>query len=505
MRDLESRDDLRPGVNAALLALVLGFATSLRLYRLGALSIWLDEAYTYTRAALPAARTVAASIEKGHVPTYFLFMHYWIRLGDDEAMLRLPSAIFGVLTVGAAVVLGRIVGGARVGLATGLLVALSPLQVRYSQEARMYTMFTFAATTAMCGVIWLLSHPEQAGLALWSRATWAPASTGAPSRAARMSAWIAYALGAAATLYLHNTGVFLIATCGACWLLLFAIARGKRLPVLGNVVLANLAVLACWSFWIAHLLAQTNKVMHRFWPDFPTPRAIQLNLRMMYLYNNEQYIFIEVLLVGLVLLGGFALRQRARVAVGLTLLAVLPPILILLVSLRTPMFMPRIMLWAPIPFFALAAAGIFALPSGALASRALPYLLLCGALVGAGFTLERYYFGYTSKPPWRQVAKLLSDESHRGTFAFGARSQDCTVLNYYYERHTEPLGELRITTIAPYQLRRAVRGASTVWLVDQKRGRRAGKHRAELDKLGILSWSKRFGGVLVMKYDLTHR
>jgi len=488
-------DPSAPELTGALTALVLGLAALVRLHTLGFRSFWLDEAYSFQRAALPLAQTIDVSIVKNHVPTYFAFMHYFIALGDDEAMMRLPSAIFGVLTVLAATVLGRIAGGVRVGLVTGLLVALSPLQVRYAQEARMYTLFTFTATVALCGMLWLLRDPSAAALPLWRRASYR--KNAQPEGRAHVAAYAAYVLGATGSLYLHNTAVFLVATCGVVALVLLAVGRGGRWKLFGNFVLANLAVLAMWSFWVTKLLGQTKKILHNFWPHFPTAREIRLNLRMMYLYDYERYVALEVLIAGLALLGLYALRKQTRLSVGLLLFAALPPALVLLVSLRTPMFMPRIMLWAPIPFFVLVACGMFT-----LSSRWLPLAFCAAIALGGGATLRDYYVGYTMKPPWREIASMLRDNYVPGTRVLAARSQDATSLDYYIQRKTRPIGPLAVRTISPHRLRRELRGIARVFIVDQKGGRRSTKHRAELNRMGELVYRHLFANVLVSEFRL---
>jgi mannosyltransferase len=495
MQDADRSKQTARRLGALLCFALLCLAAAIRLFQLGERSAWLDEAYTYTRAALPAAQTIRASIGKGHLPTYFLFMHYFIAaFGDDETMLRLPSAIFGMVTVGLTVVLGRIVGGLRVGLVTGLLVAMSPLQVRYAQEARMYTMFTSSAAIALSGVLWLLVHKEHAGVALWHKSAWTrPASGGIRPGLA----WLAYAAGATGVLYLHNTGVFLIATCSCAVLVLIAVTRGRRFIVLGNWVAANLVVLFFWSFWLANLMHQTKKVMTHFWPPFPTPRAIWFNLKDMYLYDAWRQPYLSALLAVLFMLGIFALRRRASLALGLLILAFLPPVLVLLVSLRTPMFMPRIMLWAPIPFFALCAAGLYAVPW-----RPLPHVLVLALLGGGAISLKDYYYGYTSKPPWREVAMLIESRTDDRTRVLGARTQDATVLNYYANRRTHPIGKLKTLVLPPNKLRRALQGVDTVWVVDQKRGRKAGKLRVELLHMGTVVRDERHDGLAVLEFKL---
>jgi hypothetical protein len=484
-----------------LLALVIALAAAVRLHRLDAHSLWLDEAYTYMRAAMEPADGIEASIKKGHVPTYFLFMHHWLAFGDDERWLRMPSVIFGVLTVLAAYVLGRVLGGNRVGLGTALLVALSPLQVRYAQEARMYTMLTFAATLAITGVIWLLKHPQEAGVPLWRRTAW---TDGPPGRARRWS-WLAFVAGAIAVLYLHNTGVFFLVTCSLCSLVLIATARGRRWAVIGNWTLANLAVLAAWSFWIRTLLVQTERVAKEFWPDFPTLRTIQLTFRQLYLYVYQYTPWINVLLATLFVLGLIALRKQARLAVGLSLLAFAPPALVLLVSLLKPMFITRIMLWAPIPCFALMAAGMFAVPF-----RPLPYVL-AGALLYAGRVgLDDYYHGYSGKPPWRKIALILHEQYDKKTRIFTSGSQERTSLQYYWKRRSDPIPAVPTSVMYGRNAKRILklaRGFDTVIILDYKKGKRYSTKVAmrELDTRATLTMKKRLGGVMLFRYDMTKK
>ena len=83
--------------------------------------------------------------------------------GTARARLRLPSAVFGVLTIPLVYALGRTIRDHRLGIVAALLFAISPFQVWYSQEARGYSLLTLGATSAMLGVAFLLRHPERVG------------------------------------------------------------------------------------------------------------------------------------------------------------------------------------------------------------------------------------------------------------------------------------------------------------------------------------------------------
>jgi uncharacterized membrane protein len=64
-------------------------------------------------------------------------LHFWrLGSGDSEFGLRLLSTVIGVLTVVAAFLLGRVVGGSRAGLLAALQVGISRFDIWWSQEIR---------------------------------------------------------------------------------------------------------------------------------------------------------------------------------------------------------------------------------------------------------------------------------------------------------------------------------------------------------------------------------
>src|SRR5438270_126482 len=88
-----------------------------------------------------------------HPPLYPLVLAGWLRLlGRSEFVARLPSAFAGIasVAVGAALARGLAPAGNqpaanRAAVIAGLLVALNPFQIWYSEEARMYAQVSFFA------------------------------------------------------------------------------------------------------------------------------------------------------------------------------------------------------------------------------------------------------------------------------------------------------------------------------------------------------------------------
>ncbi|HEX2015878.1 MAG TPA: glycosyltransferase family 39 protein [Solirubrobacteraceae bacterium] len=130
---------------------ILGLAALLRLPTLGSQSLWFDEAFipTHVLHAGLGATLSAVSHTENTPPLFYLLEWASTRvLGTDEVALRLLSAIAGLATVAVSVWVGRELHSRRAGLILGLLVAVNPLFVWYSQEARAYALFGLTAAVS---------------------------------------------------------------------------------------------------------------------------------------------------------------------------------------------------------------------------------------------------------------------------------------------------------------------------------------------------------------------
>ncbi|MBI2942174.1 MAG: glycosyltransferase family 39 protein [Chloroflexi bacterium] len=134
---------------ALLTAFILALAFALRVYRLDAERLWWDEGisiYLATRgvAELTLAKDFAIDL---HPPVYHLALAGWRAVaGSTVFAVRLFSVIAGVATVAVIYRLGRQLGGPGVGAVASLLLALAPIHVYYSQEARMYSLVPLLGT-----------------------------------------------------------------------------------------------------------------------------------------------------------------------------------------------------------------------------------------------------------------------------------------------------------------------------------------------------------------------
>jgi uncharacterized membrane protein len=138
-------------------ALILLLAALLRFYNLSGQSLWADEGNSVAlaqRGFVEIARRTAFDI---HPPFYYWLLKCWtFFFGSSEIGLRSLSAVLGVGLVYIIGVLGTRWFSPRVGLMAAFMAAFSPLQVYYSQEARMYMLLALLSslTVLAASLIW---------------------------------------------------------------------------------------------------------------------------------------------------------------------------------------------------------------------------------------------------------------------------------------------------------------------------------------------------------------
>jgi 4-amino-4-deoxy-L-arabinose transferase-like glycosyltransferase len=141
-----------------------------RLPTLGQQSYWLDEGYTVRLLRMSFSGMLHAIPKtESTPPLYYAAAWVWTRIfGDMEFGLRSLSALAGIATVPVAWAIARRVGGSRAAAIAGLLVAVSPLLVWFSQEARSYALATLLATVSVLCVAEWIQDRRGAWLAGWA-------------------------------------------------------------------------------------------------------------------------------------------------------------------------------------------------------------------------------------------------------------------------------------------------------------------------------------------------
>lgn len=120
-------------------AALVAVAFLLRLYTIGHDELWFDEAIS--AFAVTFADWPREILRSNTPPLYYLLLWVWTAVaGLSETALRSLSALSGTLFVGVLLLFGRRIVGPRAALWSGLVAALAPIQIYYSQEAPSYAL-----------------------------------------------------------------------------------------------------------------------------------------------------------------------------------------------------------------------------------------------------------------------------------------------------------------------------------------------------------------------------
>ena len=236
-----NRSGLHGPVASAVLACgILLLAAGLRIYNVAGLDLWIDEANSVIIARQAPGDLLARLKLDSSPPLYYFILHAWMNVfGESEPALRALSIVGGVALVGCVFLIGRRLFGTEAGACAALLLALSPIQVFYSRQTRMYTLLPLAA---------LLS----------AYFLWQAISNG------RRRYVFACGLSTLAALYLHNAALYLL-PAHAIVLLWSGALRKKPLRWL----LCGLGLVVGYLPWLPTLLAQlANKGQYSWFIPF---------------------------------------------------------------------------------------------------------------------------------------------------------------------------------------------------------------------------------------------
>lgn len=113
-------------------------------------SFWVDEAATASAISRSPAQLweMLANVD-ATMSVYYMFMHFWsVVFGTSELALRTPSVLAMAAAAGLTGLLGRRIRGLPVGMTAATVLAISPIAVKYSVEARPYALATFFVVAA---------------------------------------------------------------------------------------------------------------------------------------------------------------------------------------------------------------------------------------------------------------------------------------------------------------------------------------------------------------------
>jgi 4-amino-4-deoxy-L-arabinose transferase-like glycosyltransferase len=228
-----------------LLALTILGGFGLRIWDIGRRSLWFDELFSVSVAGLGFDDFLPVIKADANSPLYYVLLAVWLRIvGADasDALIRLPSAVAGTLSILVCFFLGRRLHSTRTGLLAAALLAGNRYHILWSQEARAYAGFTL--------------------LVLLSYLVLDLALTGGQRRR-----WVLHGVVTASALHFHVFAAFIVLAQ-----VLIIISRRSR-PAIGGGLLSGLVASLLVVGWIPHLSDQAGGARQAWLPP-PTLESV---------------------------------------------------------------------------------------------------------------------------------------------------------------------------------------------------------------------------------------
>ncbi len=372
-------------------------AVVLRLAFLNVRPLWYDEAFSVLLARRGwegiATATWRALIQghrgEHHTPLFYLLQAAWIRtFGDDVVSVRLMAVLLSLVAWWVAWRLSHRWLSPKAARMAAWLLALSPFQIHYAQEARMYSLL---ALTALGTLLFFDLALEQ------NRPVW----------------WFASGLSAGLLLYTHNAAILYLAP----WLLggwMLALRRRMGKPFLLTVLGVGLVYFP-WA-WILRI--QVVQVQRAYWIPRPglkegvnTLLAFAAHVPMMG-WRAAAALFIALTLTALGLYATWRHRKQATGLLYLGFALLTPWSTMFLVSQWLPVYLVRLLVPVGV-LYLFWLSWVLVHPQVPLwVRRSLFALVLIG--FGLGFEVHWTYQGFPYAPyhtlgAWLQTHRRPTD------------------------------------------------------------------------------------------------
>ncbi len=394
---------------------------TLRVYHIGAASIWLDEGLSVflAKMSLPQLAQALPATELSP-PLYDVVLHYWvIPFGDSEVAVRFVSALFGVLAIPMMYLISEELFDEEAGLLGAFILAISTLNVQYSQEARMYSLMVLLALLSMYFFVKLVRKNDLA-----------------------ISA--AYILFTTLLLYTHVYGLIVVLAQNLCVVALSQLSPANTFRLRRWIALEAIVV-ALFVPWVGILVGQVSAVQRGFWVPLPTLGTVAdtfvayagtVSLLVLFVGLSVLSVFTYTKVSGhfelkapLKALGNYSWTVRvANVASVLFLLAwllTLNVVPFVISQFFTPVYFLRYTLAASVALYALVAGGI-----RNINSRYVKLAVVAVIVILSAANLQQYYAQDTNGDA-REAFGVLNENLKSGDIVilFPAGAQ--YVFDYY--------------------------------------------------------------------------
>ena len=348
------------------LLLILVVAAMVRFAYLAHKPFWFDECFSVELARIDWRNFLHLLWwREANMSLYYLLLRIWMHFGESEFFIRRLSVVFALATLPAIYWVGRLLYDRRVALGAAGLLAVNAYHIRYSQEARSYTLFALLATLSSGFLIAWLREPNRRN-------------------------WRGYVLTSILAVYAHFYALLLVAAhvltlvwTGLPKTGLDGKQNQRGLSDLRRAWIAiGIAVLPLLIF-----VAKTGAGPIR-WIQRPTvPDLLQFGS---YLTNGYRLVYFLACLLTLVPIKSAVLARGGKWEIFrvqfLFIWFLFPILLTVLLSFARPVFLPRYMIFCLPPLLILTAGGLMSIPRKWLGA-----ILLAGVIVLSARTVPYVY------------------------------------------------------------------------------------------------------------------
>ncbi|MFZ2126119.1 MAG: glycosyltransferase family 39 protein [Candidatus Microsaccharimonas sp.] len=401
-----------PVIDGVVVAVGLLIYVAIALFNAPRASIWFDEAFSYYITRFNFLEIAQFTATDVHPPLYYWLLKVWgLGFGMSELAMRSLSIVLGVVVIIVAFLLVRRLFGRLVAGVSLLFLSLSPMLIRYSDEARMYTLASLIVVAASYLLVkatetdqrrWYVLYGILVGLGMWTHYFTA-------------LIWIAHWVWRAITIRQSTTKpkLFWKKFFTKNWIIAHVVAIAVFLPWLPFMAI-QLGTIQGGGFWIGPVSSDT--IMNYFTNIF------------YYLDHGQAQGWLALLLLGvlglLIFLAPRVYRRFNRADkknyLLITIIAFVPVVTLLLLSMPPlrPSFVERYLIPAIVVFALFAAVTIVVgTQKWKPILRAVPIVIIAGMMI-FGITNVYKYGNYNKNSNTHiltgELVKDIAEQSEPG-------------------------------------------------------------------------------------------
>lgn len=429
----------------------------LRIHNLGVQSLWLDEACSYYYIQDTIAGSWTTTVNSTLAPLHTVILHFMTFFSSSEFSLRLPSAIFGTLTIPAIYAMGNRLFGKEEGILSAFLLSISMMHLWYSQEARMY------AQTVLFSLLCLYFFY-------------------CATKANSKKMWAYFVVFSSLAFYSHYYTIFVIIPEAVYYVLTKIVMPSvKQRKIFAddwqNVRMFCISMVVFFITIIPLFIPFVQQAISRTSVGVPTwgiGQSLNFIPTMLIQFSTQEpkssNIFLLVFIIGLI---ASVLRQNDQFAFLVIFLAI-PFIASYILAAKLP-FSPRYLLFLLPVYLILVSRGITAIANLLYPSNKSPSkntikkrhtTIIIIALLFLIISLPHItsYYTTTQKNDWRTTAPYLESLTRPGDIVSPLPGYMATPLKYYYDNTSDET----ILMSSPYtesKMSEFVTGYNRVWFL----------------------------------------